>query len=776
MAGLSRLAKSFKSTLSSFAKQHKMDAMPGKQWEAYIKANAPKDAKKEAEATGLYQMLEKYEGKVTKDQIEQHLKKKLPKIKTKETKSEQPVTQRDIVDSAAYEDPITLEGDRYVIESTPNGYSLLDSDGNVIRNERTSGDLADYINDKYRKPGRYEQYTLPGGKDYKETLIQLERDVPEELPEGWEIRELERNGQKIYQPVTPSTVGREWNEPGIANAELRRYFANKLKGEDYTSSHFTEPNILAHLRSKQRRLPTGEGVHFLEEIQSDWGQGLRGGKQLPSAPYVTDTEDWTKLALKKAIEDAAEGGQDYLAWTSGAQQAGRYNLDDTTRVAGMESYYDRIVPSTANNLMKQLGLSERVQMLDIPEIGQQPGIRITPELRKKVEEGLPYFSMGAAPLATDEDLPGYGKGGVVRSRITELMKMIENITGAEGGKRLQRAADEVPNLEDQYTQNALRSAFIGDNATGLMVMHPRAFENYATPIPQEFVDPTYINELAAVRKSGGFKDIPFLELNKSDKGELFVSGHEGRHRTRAMTDVGDAATLVRMLPRASLREPFPRYSNEEYLRALREELGTRPLVRPERDYEGEKRGLMVLPELFAKGGEVDVDDEQYEFINSAPPVRIEPRFNYNEGRVDKTQHKNYNLGADVDLFDKYGVGADMYGYDVKTPYGRYKDTGIANIRGRYTTDEGVTYGAGYSPENKAYRLSRTNRDGDTLSLERTAARPTMETQTEIIPGEDETTWVKYSKNFAKGGEVDYDAMYDFKEWSKKWLTTIKNLT
>jgi hypothetical protein len=170
--------------------------------------------------------------------------------------------------------------------------------------------------------------------------------------------------------------------------------------------------------------------------------------------------------------------------------------------------------------------------------------------------------------------------------------------------------------------------------------------------------------------------------------------------------------------------------------------------------------LIQLPKLFAKGGEVDVDDEQYEFIDQ-PAVTIEPRASFDEGHTGKVKQRSYSLGADVNLLDKYGIGADMYGYDVKTPEGRFKDTGIADLRARYTTDEGVTYGAGYSPENRGYRLSRTNRDGDTLSLERTPERPTMEGPGQVIPGEDETTWLRYQKNFAKGGEVDYDAQYEF---------------
>lgn len=45
-----------------------------------------------------------------------------------------------------------------------------------------------------------------------------------------------------------------------------------------------------------------------------------------SAPYVTSTEGWTDLALKRVLKEAAEGGYDKVVWTPGAEQAARYDL------------------------------------------------------------------------------------------------------------------------------------------------------------------------------------------------------------------------------------------------------------------------------------------------------------------------------------------------------------------------------------------------------------------------------------------------------------------
>ena len=57
-------------------------------------------------------------------------------------------------------------------------------------------------------------------------------------------------------------------------------------------------------------------------------QEARAGNRsnVPSAPYVTSTQGWTDLALKRVLKEAAEGGYDGIVFTPGAEQAKRYDL------------------------------------------------------------------------------------------------------------------------------------------------------------------------------------------------------------------------------------------------------------------------------------------------------------------------------------------------------------------------------------------------------------------------------------------------------------------
>ena len=68
---------------------------------------------------------------------------------------------------------------------------------------------------------------------------------------------------------------------------------------------------------------------------------------------------------------------------------------------------------------------------------------------------------------------------VVPSRLSEFQAEVAQKSGQYGAKRLQRAADEVKNIERLYKPEALRELFLGDNAKALVTMNPADFEKYA---------------------------------------------------------------------------------------------------------------------------------------------------------------------------------------------------------------------------------------------------------------------------------------------------------
>lgn len=208
---------------------------------------------------------------------------------------------------------------------------------------------------------KFASYQLPGGENYRELLLTLpvKGGLSQSERAEFELLEAERKAGGI----NPGDVSR-YNE-----LSSRAY---RDRQDGFRSSHFDQPNILAHIRFNERTDAQGKRVLFIEELQSDWGQ--KGKKEgfgktvwrikgdvmafatreeadayaqqvadisgrekrevyeapmegsVPSAPFVTDTKAWTSLALKRMIAYAVDNGFDRVAWTTGEQQAARYDL------------------------------------------------------------------------------------------------------------------------------------------------------------------------------------------------------------------------------------------------------------------------------------------------------------------------------------------------------------------------------------------------------------------------------------------------------------------
>jgi len=217
---------------------------------------------------------------------------------------------------------------------------------------------------------------------------------------------------------------------------------------------------------------------------------------------------------------------------------------------------------------------------------------------------------------------------IIPSKLGRVKEEVLQSKGQYGARRVERAADEIPNLERMYKEQAFREAFLGDNAKALMTMNPADFQRYAKELQdrsrsdigpkaaelarQGDIDkrtvPTdeYIQHLQRVQ--GGFNEMPYLNISKEEQGlplMPFISGHEGRHRSRAMAESGEPSSLVQLSPNSELRD-FPRRSQEEYIEALRKELEmTDNMVLP----EGFERPPIKLPDVYAMGGAVEGEND-----------------------------------------------------------------------------------------------------------------------------------------------------------------------
>lgn len=203
---------------------------------------------------------------------------------------------------------------------------------------------------------KYGTYVVPGGTNYREVLLTLPVSPEKEMTN-------QQRAQRMY--------GRDFYDLEAAEMQAVVDASKAEKGNyAYRSSHWDQPNVLAHFRVDDRTDSDGNRVLFVNEIQSDWGQeGKKKGfatprwtaneearvrelerprpypglsaaereefaaltskqetKGTPQAPFVGKTDAWVSLALKRIIKMAADEGYDRVAFINGQQAADLYDL------------------------------------------------------------------------------------------------------------------------------------------------------------------------------------------------------------------------------------------------------------------------------------------------------------------------------------------------------------------------------------------------------------------------------------------------------------------
>ena len=301
------------------------------------------------------------------------------------------------------------------------------------------------------------------------------------------------------------------------------------------------------------------------------------------------------------------------------------SIERSVQEEAAKEYYKRLAgeaEARATQARRDMTPQERTQEYPYASYDVPPEDLLTKPPREYAGGGAVGMAGGGALAKAVKAAQAVGRQApavVIPSAVSRVQEAVRQSKGDFGARRVQRAADEIPNLERMYQEDGLRFAFTGDNAQALMTMNPADFEKFALPLVKskgarspmsdrggeidKYTLPTdeYIQYLQKLR--GGFEEPAFLSLNKEEAGLPllpFISGHEGRHRSRALAASGQPTSLVRLIPRAELREPFPRRSQEEYLDALRQELDlTGNLVLPEGG-----GSPVILPDIYAEGGQV----------------------------------------------------------------------------------------------------------------------------------------------------------------------------
>ena len=226
---------------------------------------------------------------------------------------------------------------------------------------------------------RFLNYTVPHGDNYQEILLTVPTKNQKILDDP-DVKEFERTYRLNHGAALPGddklvAFDALWDKVyakyGVSDDVGIGDWFKSLRANSFTDSHHSDiPNVLAHIRTKDRFDHKGRKILFVEEIQSDWHQrGRKRGysgdpaflvydsskyadpemavarfktaneaetfrvsqeaegyekgalqiadiraRQVPDAP-LKDTKEWTALAVKRVFREAADGDYDGVAFS-----------------------------------------------------------------------------------------------------------------------------------------------------------------------------------------------------------------------------------------------------------------------------------------------------------------------------------------------------------------------------------------------------------------------------------------------------------------------------
>ena len=311
---------------------------------------------------------------------------------------------------------------------------------------------------KTKSDATYGKWTLSVGKNYREHLLHLP-------PKGGDLTHRVTGAfPRDFDTETEAhayidRMNRAAEEPGMETIrdKLRQYPLTYSPEGGFYSSHWKVPNVIAHIRMKD--LNRGDDL-FVQEVQSDWGQNGREqgfydpknpyevvrkgtkevvskhpdyssmwdayrthpdsdnlnygdarGEKVPNGAYVGNTQQWTDLALKHILTEAAKGGHKRVVFAPGEANADLYGQRQPISSARLH------VPVGMTNALGYLYTQDKASGANLDPIQIKDEKELIGQLGKKHAKALlsqePTTFGGASSRAISEPDMHLGGHGMV---------------------------------------------------------------------------------------------------------------------------------------------------------------------------------------------------------------------------------------------------------------------------------------------------------------------------------------------------------------------------
>ena len=386
------------------------------------------------------------------------------------------------------------------------GFSEEEINNLIDANKKSKNSSNAYYEAKVKDETKFSQYTLPGGENYREKLYTLPQGSG-----GWKMQQVPEYPE-YFDVVDQSGRVRYTGDKDGAKSYLEEMIQS-YNPNDYKSSHWNEPNVLAHTRLNDRIDAEGRKHLFVEEIQSDWHQaGRKKGYANPQEakkiqdelsalpktldfpswllqedpgmhtraqaekyintapssrpPYINELikdyyeyanpletkkeqlmmkrnaleigvpdaplkKNWHEFVSKNLLNDAAKGGYDNVSWTTGAQQAARYDLSKELKTIKSIPYEDGTGYQV--QLYKPDGkFFKSVEVKSLSEMDEWVGKDITKKIIE--EDAASKGSSSYVDLSEGTSIGGEGMKGFYDKIVPDYMAKIGKKYGVKPEK------------------------------------------------------------------------------------------------------------------------------------------------------------------------------------------------------------------------------------------------------------------------------------------------------------------------------------------------------
>ena len=246
---------------------------------------------------------------------------------------------------------------------------------------------------------------------------------------------------------------------------------------------YTDKGMDAPTELTDRYTQASDRLTALQSMQNKLGQGV------PDAPFK-NTEQWAGLAMKRAMQMAAEGGYDRVAFTTGKQQANRYDLSKQ-----VDNLLYEKNPNGTYRLSAQVQGQGKMLGDAIPEsnladfVGKEVAEKIAKGAGNKTEvQGTydPQTMTSSKKYMTelsgiDLQVGGEGMKGFYDKILPDLVNKYGKKNGIKVGKTKMRTSTDKQTAEDTYLLSELGHPDI--KPTGFETVHyfdltPQAKESF----------------------------------------------------------------------------------------------------------------------------------------------------------------------------------------------------------------------------------------------------------------------------------------------------------